>query len=104
MLTVVKVRRPVMNLPEARDGKLHLVLLGSPSVQRAGVSVTGFISTKAQALLYYPSATPEHDKTTREQLHHFYPLWHWIELGLGGVRSGPGNAFASLLAWWYNTN
>jgi DNA-binding SARP family transcriptional activator len=53
------------NSPEAGEEKLHLVLLGSPSVQRAGVSVTGFVSSKAQALLYYLALTGRaHARTT----------------------------------------
>lgn len=40
-------------------GKLHCQLLGTPLVTYAGTPLTDFISTKAQALLYYLASTGE---------------------------------------------
>jgi DNA-binding SARP family transcriptional activator len=37
--------------------ELHITLLGSPGVSLDGRPVTGFVSTKAQALVYYLAAT-----------------------------------------------
>jgi DNA-binding SARP family transcriptional activator/predicted ATPase len=45
---------------------LHLTLLGKPRISRDGAPVTGFISAKAQALLFYLAVT--HRPHTRETL------------------------------------
>jgi DNA-binding SARP family transcriptional activator len=37
--------------------ELHITLLGSPGITLDGRPVTGFVSTKAQALVYYLAAT-----------------------------------------------
>jgi DNA-binding SARP family transcriptional activator len=37
--------------------ELHITLLGSPDVALDNRPVTGFVSTKAQALVYYLAAT-----------------------------------------------
>ncbi|MCB0187738.1 MAG: AAA family ATPase, partial [Caldilineaceae bacterium] len=51
------MREPTGGDSSPMAGSLHFSLLGDPQVTNNNVAVTGFISSKAQALLYYLAAT-----------------------------------------------